>query len=107
MQFTNHPNWGLEPNWNNQIDTSPNLGLNADGQIAIAKTDDGGDTSGIISFYEADDPMEADVGLGALENGTTYTNDAYSQDIGGSTSCGYSDATCAIDYPETVFFWVR
>ena len=52
----------------------------------IAKTDDGGDTSGIISFYEADDPMEADVGLGALENGTTYTNDAYSQDIGGSTS---------------------
>ena len=107
VQFTNHPNWGLEPNWNNQIDTSPNLGLNASGRIAIAKTDDGGDTSGIISFYEADDPMEADVGLGALENGTAYTNDAYSQDIGGPTSCGYSDATCAADYPETVFFWVR
>ena len=73
VQFTNHPNQGLEPNWNNQIDTSSNLGLNASG-IAIAKTDAGGDTSGIVGFYEADDTMEADVGLGALENGTTYTD---------------------------------
>ena len=107
VQFTNHPNWGLEPNWNNQIDTSPNLGLNASGRIAIAKTDAGGDTSGVISFYEADDTIEADLGLGALEDGTNFTDTGRSQDIGGPTSCGYSDATCAIDYPETVFFWVR
>jgi hypothetical protein len=107
VQFTNHPNWGLEPNWNNQIATSSNLGLNASSRIAIAKTDAGGDTSGIISFYEADDPIEADVGLGALENGTAYTNDGFSQDVGGPTSCSYNDTTCAVDYPETVFFWVR
>ena len=82
-------------------------GLNASSRIAIAKTDANGDTSGVISFYEADDPMEADVGLGALEDGTTFTNTGRSQDIGGPTSCGYDDATCATDYPETVFFWVR
>ena len=51
--------------------------------------------------------LEADLGLGALEDGTTYTDTGRSQDIGGPTSCGYSDATCAIDYPETVFFWAR
>jgi hypothetical protein len=107
VEFTNHPNWGLEPNWNNQIATSANLGLNASSRIAIAKTDGNADTSGVISFYEPDDPMEADVGLGALEDGTNFTNTGTSQDIGGPTSCGYNDVTCAVDYPETVFFWVR
>jgi hypothetical protein len=107
VQFTYHPNWGLEPNWNNQISTSSNLGLNASGRIAIAKTDSNSDTSGVISFYEADDGMEADLGLGALEDGTNFNNTGRSQDVGGPTSCGYNDSTCAVDYPETVFFWVR
>jgi hypothetical protein len=107
VQFSYVPNWGTEPNWGAQTATSSQIGLNASGTIAIAKTDSGGDTSGVISLYEATDEFEADVGLGALENGQSYTDDGYSQDIGGPTSCGYDDATCASEYPETVFFWIR
>jgi hypothetical protein len=107
VQFSYVPNWGTEPNWSNQVSTSSQIGLNASSTVAIAKTDSGGDTSAVISFYEASDDFEADVGLGALENGQSYTNDGYSQDIGGPTSCSYDDTICASDYPETVFFWVR
>ena len=107
VQFSYIPNWATEPDWSGQVASSSQIGLNASSTIAIAKTDDGGDTSAVISFYEASDAFEADVGLGALENGQFYTNDGTSQDIGGPTSCGYDDAECASEYPETVFFWIR
>jgi hypothetical protein len=107
VQFSYIPSWATEPDWSNQTASSSQIGLNASSTIAIAKTDNGGDTSGVISFYEASDAFEADVGLGALENGQTFTNNGYSQDIGGPTSCGYDDSECAAEYPETVFFWIR
>ena len=107
VQFSYVPNWATEPDWSNQNASSSQIGLNASSTIAIAKTDSGGDTSGVISFYEASDPFEADVGLGSLENGQSFTNTGVSQDIGGPTSCNYDDAECASEYPETVFFWIR
>ena len=33
--------------------------------------------------------------------------DSYQQDIGGPSQCLYNDATCAEDYPETAFLFVR
>ena len=107
VQFSYVPNWGTEPDWGSQTASSSQIGLNNSSTIAIAKTDNGADTSGVISFYEASDPFEADVGLGALETGTSFTSDGYSQDIGGPTSCDYIDTQCASEYPETVFFWAR
>ncbi|MAA78584.1 MAG: hypothetical protein CL916_04940 [Deltaproteobacteria bacterium] len=107
VQFSYIPTWATEPDWSSQTSTSSQISLNASSTITIAHTDDGGDTSGIISFYEASDGFEADVGLGALEDGQNYTNTGASQDIGGPTSCSYSDSECALEYPETVFFWVR
>ena len=61
----------------------------------------------MISFYEGTDAFEADVGLGALEDGQSFTNTGRSQDIGGPTSCDYIDSQYASEYPETVFFWIR
>jgi large repetitive protein len=101
------PNWATEPDWSSQTASSSQISLNASQSLVIAKTDSGGDTSGVISFYEGSDPFEADVGLGALEDGTTFTDTGNSQDIGGPTSCSYDDSECASEYPETVFFWVR
>lgn len=104
--FSYIPNWATEPSWN-QPASSSQIGLNATSRITIAKTDTSVDTSGVISFYEADDPFEADVGLGALEDGTEFNSSGRSQDIGGPTSCGYDDSACASQYPETVFLWGR
>tara|TARA_B000000557_G_C20788753_1_gene449992 strand:+ start:303 stop:1328 length:1026 start_codon:yes stop_codon:yes gene_type:complete len=100
------PNWMAEPNWDNQNENSAELSLNHGEYIVIARTDDGNDTSGVVSGY-ATIKQESDVGLGALESGTEYTNTGVSQDIGGPTSCGYDDAQCRAEYPETVYFWIR
>jgi len=74
--------------------------------LVIARTDPGGDTSGGVSFYRYD-YGEADVGLGALEDGRSWGNHGRSQDIGGPTSCSYDDSQCRTEYPETVFFWTK
>ncbi|MCB9763854.1 MAG: hypothetical protein H6739_29055 [Alphaproteobacteria bacterium] len=99
------PNWATEPDWGSNNASSTNLSLQ-ENYLVIARTDPSADTSGVISFYKTS-YGEADVGLGALENGTTWTDDGYSQDIGGPTSCSYGDSECATEYPETVYFWVR
>ncbi|MCB9797803.1 MAG: hypothetical protein H6741_34420 [Alphaproteobacteria bacterium] len=99
------PTWAAEPDWGSHDSSSTDLSLQ-DNYLVIARTDGGADTSGVVSFYKTS-YGEADVGLGALESGTTWTNDGYSQDIGGPTSCSYSDSECASEYPETVYLWVR
>jgi len=104
VDWTYSPDWACDPGYASPCD-STDYSLPHD-RIFIARTDGGADTSGVISFYDSS-RSEADVGLGALENGTQYTNDGYSQDIGGPTTCGYNDAQCASQYPETVFLWVR
>ena len=99
------PTWAAEPDWASNASTSANLSLN-NGYLVIARTDQSVDTSGVVSLYNSS-YQEADVGLGALENGTAFQNSVYQQDIGGPTSCSYIDSQCASEYPETVFFWVR
>lgn len=98
------PTWAAEPGAGNPIG-SGNLSLSSN-QLVIARTDGGGDTSAVISFFSAN-YSESDVGIGALENGGAFTDDGNSQDIGGPTGCGYDDAVCFADYPETVMMWVR
>jgi len=99
------PTFATEPDWSSMTEGSSNLSLYSD-YLVIARTDPSADTSGVVSFYDVA-YGEADVGLAALENGTTFTDDGYSQDIGGPTSCSYSDSECATEYPETVFMWIR
>ncbi|MCB9797200.1 MAG: hypothetical protein H6741_31315 [Alphaproteobacteria bacterium] len=105
IDYSGIPTWATEPDWGSNNSSSTNLSFQ-DSYLVIARTDSGADTSGVISFYKTS-YAEADVGLGALENGTQWTDNGYSQDIGGPTSCSYSDSQCASEYPETVYFWVR
>jgi len=98
------PGWAAEPNWGNPIG-SANVSLTTD-YLVIARTDPSRDTSGVISFYNSN-YGEADVGIGAMEDGAAFSTAGTQQDIGGPTSCGYNNATCATQYPETVFFWVK
>ncbi len=105
IDFSYQPNWTTEPDWDNQTATSGSFSF-ADNQVVIGRTDSGGDTSGVISFYRLS-KQEADVGLGSLEDGQSFTITGRSQDIGGPTSCSYDDTECATEYPETVFFYVR
>jgi hypothetical protein len=99
------PTWAAEPDWNGYEEGTYGLSLNSD-YIVIARTDVSADTSGVVSFYETW-TAEADLGLGSLETGTEFSDSGASQDIGGPTSCNYDDSECAIEYPETVFFWVQ
>ena len=101
------PNWTTEPNWSSNGPTSTNLSLNATPPHLNLAATDSTDTSGIVSFYLRG-YAEVDVGLGPDENpGYSADGDGYGQDIGGPTSCGYSDSTCRLQYPETVFLFVR
>ena len=105
LDRTYWPTWAAEPDWSGYSEGTSGLSLNDD-YLVIARTDSGADTSGVVSFYSTS-TGEADLGLGALENGTEYTDNVYSQDIGGPSGCGYDDEECADEYPETVFFWVQ
>ncbi|MBN2800199.1 MAG: hypothetical protein JXX28_13755 [Deltaproteobacteria bacterium] len=105
------PTWGAEPGWNGN--TAANRAIYSSlyytgyaPHITIGFTDAEGDTSAMISLYYRG-YVEADVGLGAMEDGTGWSTSGTQQDVGGPTSCGYSDATCAAQYPETVFLWVK
>ena len=80
--------------------------------LTMAFSDVNADTAGVISGLEsANYCPEADIAIGALEDGTVWlpgaSNKGYQQDIGGPTQCNYDDDTCQEDYPETVFFFVR
>ncbi|MCD6367036.1 MAG: hypothetical protein J7L46_05805, partial [Bacteroidales bacterium] len=97
------PNWGAEPDWGGNGPSSPNLAVN-NGEILIAKVDST-DTAGIISNYVSE-YTEADVGLAPSETPGFGTSGLY-QDIGGPTSCNYSDVECRTEYPETVFLMIR
>ncbi len=97
------PNWTTEPHWNANGPSSQNLSLN-NGHLLIASTDST-DTSGVISFYR-EGYSEADVGLAPNED-TGFDTDERAQDIGGPTSCSYSDSECRTEYPETVYVFVR
>ncbi len=99
------PGWAAEPDYAGNGINSPNLSL-ATNYLVVARTDASQDTSGVISFYSTAYP-EADVGLGAMEDGPAFSTSMYQRDIGGPTSCSYADAECAAEYPQTVFFWVR
>jgi hypothetical protein len=104
VDWTFWPVWAAEPDWGY---AAGDYGLSLKNDyLVIARTDDAADTSGVISFYETW-LGEADLGLGALENGWEFSGDPYSQDIGGPTGCSYSDSECASEYPETVYFWVQ
>ncbi|MEE2751753.1 MAG: MopE-related protein [Myxococcota bacterium] len=105
IDYTYQPNWTTEPDWDNQTAASGEFSF-VDNQVVIGRTDASGDTSGVVSFYRLS-KQESDVGLGALEDGQSFTNNGMSQDIGGPTSCNYDDTECASEYPETVFFYVR
>jgi hypothetical protein len=112
------PGWTVEPGWQNQVSASPSNALNQ-GYLTIAKADVG-DTQAVISFY-ADGLIavgpdflpgtepEADVGLGSSErDGVPFgLGDGQKQDIGGATSCGTNDASCAAQYPESVYVFIR
>ena len=105
VDWTWYPTWSAEPDWGGNDVGGANCSL-GDDYLVIARTDSGADTSGVISFYDTT-YQEADVGLAALEDGTTYTDTGHSQDVGGPTSCSYNDAQCRSEYPETVYLWVR
>ena len=103
ISYGSVPGWAAEPDWASNDITSTNLSFD-NGYLVIGRTDST-DTAGVVSFYDTT-YYEADVGLGALES-AAFENTGYSQDIGGPTSCSYSDSQCATEYPETVYFWVR
>jgi hypothetical protein len=105
VDWTWWPTWTTEPDWSDFVAGADGLSLNSD-YLVIARTDSSADTSGVVSFYDTS-IGEADVGLGALENGTEFGTGGDSQDIGGPTSCSYSSSECASEYPETVYFWVQ
>ncbi len=117
--FNNYiPAWTYEPNFLFQDPSSPSNSLNQ-GYLTIAKTEDV-NASGVISFYphtslfigpdyQTDsEAFGAAVGLaGSQIAGTAFGTIDEFQDIGGPLSCDLVDATCKMDYPQTVFMFVR
>jgi len=110
--YAQSPHWMAEPDWNGQHQGSGDLGPNQ-GYILFGNSDPGPDTGAVISGY-ATTITEADCGLGVDEelNGGGGCSDGFcttghAQDLGGPTSCGYDDAQCQSEYPETVYLWIR
>ena len=110
--YPQSPHWMAEPDWSGETQGSGNLGPNQ-GYFLIGYTDST-DTCGVISGYSTD-RTEADVGLAADEQydggggdcGDGFCTAGYAQDVGGPTSCNYDDAECKVEYPETVYLFLK